>query len=28
MGAWVTGLEKDEAAGLFVRPLLLGLFTR
>ncbi len=28
MGAWVTGLEKNEAAGLFVRPLLLGLFTR
>lgn len=28
MGAWVTGLEKDEAASLFVRPLMLGLFTR
>jgi len=28
MGAWVSGLEKDEAAGLFVRPLMLGLFTR
>lgn len=28
LGAWVTGLERAEAPGLFVRPLMLGLFTR
>ncbi|HYE46837.1 MAG TPA: TetR/AcrR family transcriptional regulator [Caulobacter sp.] len=28
LGAWVTGLERQEASRLFVRPLMLGLFTR
>jgi len=28
LGSWVTGLEREEAPALFVRPLLLGLFTR
>jgi AcrR family transcriptional regulator len=28
LGAWVTGLEREEAPGLYVRPMLLGLFTR
>ncbi|MFN3857478.1 MAG: TetR/AcrR family transcriptional regulator [Caulobacter sp.] len=28
LGSWVTGLEREEASALFVRPLLLGLFTR
>jgi AcrR family transcriptional regulator len=28
LDSWVTGLERDEVAGLFVRPLMLGLFTR
>jgi hypothetical protein len=25
---WVPGLERDEAAHLFARPLLMGVFTR
>lgn len=28
LGLWAPGLEKDEAAALFARPLLLGVFTR
>ncbi|NBB16996.1 TetR family transcriptional regulator [Caulobacter sp. SLTY] len=28
LGSWVTGLERSEASQLFVRPLMLGLFTR
>ncbi|WP_421736717.1 TetR/AcrR family transcriptional regulator [Caulobacter sp.] len=27
LGAWVPGLERDEAAALFARPLLMGVFT-
>ncbi|WP_426000284.1 TetR/AcrR family transcriptional regulator [Caulobacter sp. DWR1-3-2b1] len=28
LGAWVPGVERDEAAELFARPLLMGVFTR
>jgi AcrR family transcriptional regulator len=28
LGSWLPGLEKAQVSGLFVRPLLLGLFTR
>ncbi|WP_426015214.1 TetR/AcrR family transcriptional regulator [Caulobacter sp. DWR2-3-1b2] len=28
LGAWVPGVERDEAARLFARPLLMGLFTK
>lgn len=28
LGTWVPGLERDEAAGLFARPLLTGLFAK
>jgi len=28
LGIWVPGLEREEAARLFARPLLTGLFTR
>jgi len=28
LGLWAPGLEREEAAALFARPLLLGVFTR
>jgi len=28
LGAWVPGVERDEAAELFARPLMMGVFTR
>ena len=28
LGVWVPGLERDEAARLFARPLLTGLFSK